>query len=132
MKTPQTCNSLKKRLQGRCFSVNFAKFLRSLFFREHLCTTASGFFHSFYSFCASQWTNKNHVFLYWTCFITSSERDEHHEFCNWKTILYETNEGTLKHLLKLTESVQSLCSSLFLNGVTRQRLNTSLKRDLWV
>ena len=29
----QTCNFLKKRLQHRCFPVNFAKFLRTLFYR---------------------------------------------------------------------------------------------------
>ena len=32
---------LKKRHWHRCFPVHFAKFLRTLFFTEHLCTTAS-------------------------------------------------------------------------------------------
>ena len=32
---------LKKRLWHRCFPVNFAKFLRTPFFTEHLRTTAS-------------------------------------------------------------------------------------------
>ena len=32
---------LKKRFWHRCFPVNFAKFLRALFFIEHLLTTAS-------------------------------------------------------------------------------------------
>ena len=32
---------LKKRLWYRCFPVNFVKFLRTLFFTEHLWTTAS-------------------------------------------------------------------------------------------
>ena len=32
----KTCNFIKKRLQHRCFPVNFAKFLRTLFFIEHL------------------------------------------------------------------------------------------------
>ena len=32
---------LKKRLYHRCFPVNFAKFLRTLFFAEHLQTSAS-------------------------------------------------------------------------------------------
>ena len=30
-----------------------------------------------------------------TCFTTSFERDEYHEFCNWK-LLCETNKGALK------------------------------------
>ena len=33
---PQACNYIKKRLQHRCFSVKFAKFLRIPFFTEHL------------------------------------------------------------------------------------------------
>ena len=33
---------LKKRLWHRCIPVNFAKFLRTLFFTEHLWATASG------------------------------------------------------------------------------------------
>ena len=33
---------LKKRLWHRCFPVNFAKFLRTPFFTEHLWTTAFG------------------------------------------------------------------------------------------
>ena len=37
---------IKKRLQSRCFPVNFAKFLKTPFFKEHLWTIASGFFHS--------------------------------------------------------------------------------------
>ena len=32
---------LKKRLWHRCFPVNFAKFLRTPFFKEHLRATAS-------------------------------------------------------------------------------------------
>ena len=43
------------------------------------------------------------------------ERDECHKFCNWKTILCETNEGALKHLLKLTG--KHLYRSLFFNEV---------------
>ena len=31
MKTLKTCNSVKKRVQRRCFPVNFAKFLRTPF-----------------------------------------------------------------------------------------------------
>ena len=34
-------NLLKKTLRYRCFPVNFAKFLRTLFYIEHLRTTAS-------------------------------------------------------------------------------------------
>ena len=33
---PGTCNFIKKRLWHRCFPVNFAKFLRISFFKEHL------------------------------------------------------------------------------------------------
>ena len=36
---------LKRRLQRRCFPVNFVKFLRTLFFTEHLWTTASVVVH---------------------------------------------------------------------------------------
>ena len=50
-------------------------------------------------FLATQWTNRSQVFSYfWTCFNTAFKHDEYHEFCNWKTILCETN----KNLLKLT------------------------------
>ena len=33
----QGCNSIKKRLQHRCFSVKFAKFLRITFFLQSTC-----------------------------------------------------------------------------------------------
>ena len=33
---PQACNFIKKRLQHRCFSVGFAKFLGTPIFIEHL------------------------------------------------------------------------------------------------
>ena len=56
-------------------------------------------------------------------FYTSFERDEYEELCNWNTILCETNEAALKHLLKLTR--KHLCRSLFFDEVT-----TLLKRDL--
>ena len=35
------CNLLKKRLQQRCFPMNFGKFLRTSFSTEHLPATAS-------------------------------------------------------------------------------------------
>ena len=48
MKTLETCNSSVssvKRLQCRCFPVNFAKFFKKkTLFKKHLQTTASGFF----------------------------------------------------------------------------------------
>ena len=37
----QTCNFIKNRLQHRCFSVTFEKFLRTLFLRKHLPVGAS-------------------------------------------------------------------------------------------
>ena len=37
----QTCNFVKKRLQRRCCLVKFAKFLRTLFFTEHLFTVTA-------------------------------------------------------------------------------------------
>ena len=40
---------LKKRLWGRCFPVNFAKFLGTSFFIEHLSTTASEYTQSIVS-----------------------------------------------------------------------------------
>ena len=41
LKFCKTCNFIKKRNWHRCFPVNFAKFLRTPFFTEHLWTTAS-------------------------------------------------------------------------------------------
>ena len=38
---PQPATSLKKRLWRKCFSVNFAKFLRKPFLAKRLWTTAS-------------------------------------------------------------------------------------------
>ena len=38
---PESYNFIKKRLWQRCFSVNFAKFLRTPFFAEHVWLTAS-------------------------------------------------------------------------------------------
>ena len=32
---PQACNFVKKRIEHRCFTVKFAKFLRASFFTEH-------------------------------------------------------------------------------------------------
>ena len=48
LKTPETCNSNKERLQCRCFPVNLAKFssFQEPFFKKHPRTAASGFFHS--------------------------------------------------------------------------------------
>ena len=69
------------------------------------------------SFFATQWANRNQFFFYfWAFFITFFEPDECHEFCNWKTILCQTNEGALKHLLKLTR--KHLYRSLFSNEDT--------------
>ena len=56
-------------------------------------------------------------FLFLNMFYTSFERDEYEELCNWNTILCETNEAALKHLLKLTR--KHLCRSLFFDEVTR-------------
>ena len=38
---PEAGNFIKKRLQYKLFSMNFAKLLRTLFFIEHLQATAS-------------------------------------------------------------------------------------------
>ena len=40
---PQVCNFIKKRLWHRCLPANFAKFLRTFFYRK-LLVTASGVF----------------------------------------------------------------------------------------
>ena len=42
LQASQPATLLKKRLWHRCFPVNFAKFLRTTFFIEHLWVTASG------------------------------------------------------------------------------------------
>ena len=46
----QACNSVKKKLQHRCFPVNIAKFLRTAFFTEQLrwLLLQIFFFKSFY------------------------------------------------------------------------------------
>ena len=38
---PEACNCIKKRLRHRRFLVNFAKFLRTTYFEEHLRKAAS-------------------------------------------------------------------------------------------
>ena len=63
MKVPEIYNSNKKRLQSRCFPVNFGKFLRITFLQN-----TSGrllldfFFHLLKQFFAIQWTNRNQIF----------------------------------------------------------------------
>ena len=61
MKTPYTCNSVKKILQRRCFPVNLAKFLKTLFLKN-----TSGRLLLVFSFVllffATQWTNRNEFF----------------------------------------------------------------------
>ena len=46
----QTCNFIKKRLQQRCFPVNTAKFLRTVFFIEHLWWPLLPFTSTFQNF----------------------------------------------------------------------------------
>ena len=110
-----------KRLQRRCFPGNFGKFLRTPFYWL-LWTTDSRFFLFLFLFFFLL-PNKlilTRFFKFWTCFIMSFKRDEYHEFCNWKTILYKTNKGALKHLLKLTE--KHLYRSLFLMKIHNREL----------
>ena len=61
MKTPEICTSNKKKLHCRCFLMNFAKFLRTLFYRTppHNCYWI---FFITKLFFATQLTNKNQVF----------------------------------------------------------------------
>ena len=62
MKTPETCTSNKKKLHCRCFLMNFAKFLRTLFYRTPLHDCYWIFFHSLSCFFATWLTNRNQVF----------------------------------------------------------------------
>ena len=63
IKTPEICNSDKKRLQCRCFPVNFTKFLRTLFYKT-LSDDCFGYFlvHVTVTVFCYKWTNRNQVF----------------------------------------------------------------------
>ena len=39
----QSCNFIKKKLQQRCFPLNFAKTFKNNYFGEHMLTAASDF-----------------------------------------------------------------------------------------
>ena len=129
LKTPQTCNSVK-RLQYRCFPVNFAKYVRTPFYRATMDNCFWIFSFILLLFLPPSELIETRFFKNFEYFTTSFEYDECHEFYNLKTILCKTNEGALKHLLKLTR--KHVYRSLFFNQVTRQRLITLLKRDLQV
>ena len=49
---PQDCNFIKKRFQHRCFPVNFVKFLRTIFSKEHVWWLL---LKVFFSFLFSYW-----------------------------------------------------------------------------
>ena len=66
----ETCNSLLKSLQYRCFPVNFANFLRTSF-TELLRTTASGFFIHFTVLPPGELI-ETVFFYFWTCFTRHS------------------------------------------------------------
>ena len=68
---------IKKRLQSRCFPVNFAKFLKTPFFKEHLRATASGFFHSPNCFLPPSEPIEVRFSYIWTCFITAFKCDKY-------------------------------------------------------
>ena len=53
---------LKKRLQRRCFTVNFAKFLRTRFLQNTSGRLLLVFFHSLYCFFTTQWSYRDQVF----------------------------------------------------------------------
>ena len=57
----ESCTSSKKKLHCRCFPMNFAKFLRILFYRTPR-TTATGFFSFAKLFFATCLTNRNQIF----------------------------------------------------------------------
>ena len=59
----QDCN-FKKRFQYRCFPVNFTKFLRTLFFTEHLWETASVLQYMF-NFLIRNWAFGSLIGLLW-------------------------------------------------------------------
>ena len=50
---PEACNFIKKSLWHTCFSVDFAKFLRTPFLTEHLRTTASDITNITNSLCCN-------------------------------------------------------------------------------
>ena len=60
----EACNFTKKEIWHRCFPVNFAKFLRILFFIDKLLVAASRFFVlSFYS-CGKLWLLTVKIFFW--------------------------------------------------------------------
>ena len=63
------------------FSWKFCKIYKNLFFTEHLRTTASGFFYSFYCFLSpGELIETSFFFYFWAWFIKAFKRDEYHEF----------------------------------------------------
>ena len=62
---PIDCDTALKRLQYRCFPMNFAKFLRTSFLQKTSGQLLLDLFYSFYCF-ASRWTNRNQSFYFWT------------------------------------------------------------------
>ena len=86
------CNSVKKRLQRRCLSVNFTKFLRIFFIRFNVFFYFLFFFFYFYFF-ANQETNRNQSFLFFNMFY----HDEYHDLCIWKIYFPKPTTQLLLH-----------------------------------
>ena len=61
-----------------------------------------GFFHLSYCFFATEWTNRNRIFSIFEHVLWHLSNVMNVKNFYWKTIVCETNEGTLKFLLKLT------------------------------
>ena len=85
---------IKKRLQHRCFLVNFAKYFEITFFTEHLLTTAS----------ALEWcfrTKTLHAFFYKQRFLSTQSqccRSSHQKCSLRKGVLRNIAKFTGKHL----------------------------------
>ena len=105
----EACNFLKKRLQYRCFPVNFAKFLRKFYLRNHtggcFCTLHSSGIWWYTVYLIGKWMT--HIFNIILCitimcfFIFSISV----LLKLWKNCFWEYNECKTKHLFLIKKAV---------------------------
>ena len=79
MKKTEIYNSIKKRLQCRCFPVSFAKFLRTPFLENTSGRLLLDFSIHLTIFCHTVTWQKSGFFYFWTCFIMAFKSDENHD-----------------------------------------------------
>ena len=105
----QACNSIKERLWRRCVPVNFAKFLRTPFFKEH---------------------------LRWLFLFANQNNAKRLNGININLMAYRSSrwrcslrKGVLRNFAKLTGKY--LCQTLNFNKVAGLRAATLLRKRLW-